>query len=106
MDKKEFKSLLNGLVLPSKGVLSSMYWRWEKTGGFAGEKTLRTLRERVVGLNWTVQQDLQSVHPDGSSVNNGTIYVSPCGKLTLEMNHYYGETAHYNRYSAVIRWNS
>jgi len=75
---------------------------WRKSGGYAGEKTLKRLRDKAISLGFKKADDNQYGNPDGSVVGSGSNYVHPDGHV-LNLDSSYGVVKSENRFRANLK---
>jgi len=102
MDAKEFKQLLKELKVPSPTVTGdSLTYFWVKRHGHAGANTIKRVRENAYAVGFQQWDGKSSSNADGSRVGCVSTYTR--GNVTLELESFYGQTAHENRFSIRVK---
>lgn len=98
---KEFKDATKKLGLPSGGDKSTGYYRWSKSGGYAGEKVLARVEQAAKKAGFKQQVSDQFLSPDGYTSRNGNTWTK--GNVSVELSAHYGATKSSNSYSVTVR---
>jgi hypothetical protein len=79
------------------------YISWSKRGGYAGEKMLERLKEKLMGIGFKKESVSGSNSPDGSTVGFGEkLIYKPLG-WSASFSKSYGSTASSNSYSVTVQ---
>ena len=77
--------------------------RWEKTGGFAGEKTISTAEEKLKKAGFK-NSDLKTIGlPDGSTSGFRTYLLNKKLGWYVELIQFYGATSSSNKYVITLK---
>lgn len=76
---------------------------WEKRGGYAGEKSIKTTIEKLGKLGFKYSDAKLGGLPDGSTVARGTVYLNKKLGWYVTTRQFYGQTASSNSYSLTLK---
>lgn len=88
----------NKFKIPSQ--LKSGYW--SKKGGYAGQKTIHGMRQKLMEQGWTEGSSASNTHPAYDIVSNSDTLVSPDGSKYVEFHITWGVTSYDNYFSAEL----
>lgn len=104
---KDEETLIKAIIkaLPKdadKMFMNSVYW--SKRGGYAGEKMIDKIKEKLMAIGFKKGGVSGSNTPDGSTIGFGEVLVHKLG-WTARLSKSYGVTASSNNYSVSVQKN-